>query len=425
MEISKPQVPEWSKNLTMYEVNLRNFTIGGTFLEFEPHIERLKEMGVGILWFMPFYPIGIKKRKGSLGSYYSIKNFRAVNPQHGTLADFKRIVKKCHALGMYVIIDWVANHTSWDNDLTITNPEFYTKDANSNFKSPYVEWEDVIHLDYQNKDLWTYMIDSMKFWITEADIDGFRCDMAHLVTTDFWNAVRPELEKVKPMFMLAESENRDLAEQAFDCLYGWKIFHYANDIARNRRTVLQLDKLLETEIFGFPKNIYQLMFTSNHDENAWSGSAIERLGYALEVFNVLMFTLPGMPLIYSGQEAGNYRRLSLFDKDQIEWRPDKLYPFYKKLSNLKRNNPALWNGAYGGDMYRIKTTNDEAIFAFVRKKEDNEIFVILNLTDKEQQFVLNSPFTNEYRNIFTNAKETINFYHTMRMGGWEYQIFEK
>ena len=227
----KIETPAWVRGRTMYEVNLRQFTPGGTIREFSEHLPRLKQLGVGILWIMPVFPVGTEKRKGSLGSYYSISDYRAVNPEFGNLQDFKELVESAHVSGMKVILDWVANHTAWDHRWTREHPEYYHRDASGSLKAPVPEWEDVIHLDYGNPGLWDEMIGDMAFWLKETDIDGFRCDMAHLVPTVFWNRARRDLDAIKPVFMLAESQNHDLLEYAFDAIYSWKLLHAMNELA--------------------------------------------------------------------------------------------------------------------------------------------------------------------------------------------------
>ena len=415
--------PEWSKALTMYEVNIRQFSKGGTFNEFESYIPKLQEMGIGIVWIMPIQPIGKEKRKGSLGSYYSISDYTGVNPEFGDLKDFKRIVKKLQKAGMYVLLDWVANHTAWDNKWKDSHPEYYEKDANGNFRAPYPEWEDVMKLNYDCKEMRLDMIESMKYWVKEAGIDGFRCDMAHLVPTDFWNQARVELDKLKPMFMLAESENRDLLEKAFNVLYGWNIHHLTNNIAQQKKSVYELDAALQNEVYELPSSSYQLMFTSNHDENSWHGSAIQRLGHALDAMNVLVFTLDGMPLIYNGQEAGHARKLEFFDKDIIDWKEDKLFEMYKRLIAIKKENKALWNGQFGGNLIRVYTNNNQHIFAFTREKEENKVFVILNLSyDVHEIKLYGNAYTGQYRDAFSNEHITLEEAHSMKLRPWEYKV---
>jgi len=430
---------EWIKNKVLYEVNLRQYSQNGTLKEFAEHLPRLKSLGVDILWFMPIQPIGKKNRKGDLGSYYSVRNYKEIDSQYGTLQEFKELVKKIHEMGMFVILDWVANHTAWDHHWTSEHPDFYSKDENGNFKPPFPEWEDVIHLNYDNKDLWQEMIDRMKFWITETDIDGFRCDMAHLVRTSFWEEARkqlnsfnsggfksPAIKACKEIFMLAESENKDLVNFAFDALYGWNFYHFLNDVAQQKVNLSGLNQIIENEFTKFPEEALQMLFTSNHDENTWNGSAIERLTFALEVCNVLIFTLPGIPLIYSGQEAGNYKRLSFFNKDEIEWKVDKMTPFYSVLTDLKHRNSALWNGEFGGNLKRITTSRDDSILAFLRQKNEDSVLVICNLSPEKQSFYLTGNFENTMlRNVFSYRKTEIAAGDYFELEAWQYLVFEK
>ena len=416
-------VPEWSKNKVIYEVNLRQYSHGGSFREFEAHLPRLKKLGVDILWFMPIHPIGQEKRKGDLGSYYSIKNYKAVDQSYGTMEDFKRLVAKIHSMGMYVLLDWVANHTSWDHHWTTEHPLFYTKGEDGRFTAPFPEWEDVIHLNYDNKELWQEMIESMKFWIAEADIDGFRCDMAHLVRTAFWNEARKQLDKIKSVFMLAESENRDLLSHAFDTLYNWNIFHKINDLGQRKTSLHDLRQCVNNELNNYQKGTYEMLFTSNHDENSWNGSAIERLTFALEVCNVLCFTLPGIPLIYSGQEAGNYRQLSFFSKDQIEWKHDKMTPFYQYLCEIKHLNPALWNGDFGGDYTLIPNNCEDVIYSFMRQKGQHKVVVVCNFSPDTKVVILQIDIQNaEFRDLF--SYQMFNLKETICLEPWGFKILE-
>lgn len=415
---------DWCKNLTIYEVNVRQFTPGGTFKEFEAHLPRLKALGVGILWFMPIQPIGRLNRKGTLGSYYSISDYDAINPEFGTLDEFKALVRKIHDMGMYVILDWVANHTAWDHVWTKTHPHYYTLDAKGNFMPPVPEWADVIDLNFDNPELRQDMIDNMKYWLTTADIDGFRCDMAHLVPTDFWNEARRQLDQVKPVFMLAETEDRNLLEHAFDSLYSWRIFHTINSIAKGERSAGDLSGMLEHEIYNFNENCTQLMFTSNHDENSWHGSAIERLGYALEPLNILTFTLTGIPLIYSGQEAGQNRRLDFFGKDLITWKEDKMAGLYRRLTMLRKENPALWSDSCCAVPIKIPTGNDWHIFAFVREREGHRVVVVLNLSGWHQQILLRGHhFSGRYREVFSDEIAELADKSSLSLGPWQYRVY--
>ncbi len=416
---------EWSKDLTIYEVNLRQYTKSGTFKEFEDHLPRLKELGVGILWFMPLQPIGEKERKGTLGSYYSIKDYLDIDPLYGTMDEFIALVSKIHNMGMYVILDWVANHTAWDNELVNTNRNFYTSNELGGVKPPFPEWADVIELDYSNPELRDYMTSAMKYWLEKTDIDGFRCDMANLVPTDFWQYARKELDKVKPVFMLAEAEQKELLQGAFDAIYNWNIFHTMDNIAKGEKSAWDLSDMIDREIHQFPSHAYQMMFISNHDENSWNGSELERLGYGLETFGALYFTLTGIPLIYSGQEAGLWKRLSFFEKDEIEWKEDKMFPFYSKLVVLKKKNEALWNGPYGGHLILLETGNGAHTIAYIREKGNSRVLVILNLSGHEQFAHLHDHrLEGYYSEIFTDEKYTIFDDYYFRLKPWGYLVLE-
>ena len=372
--------PEWSRNLSIYEVNLRQYTPSGTIKDFEPHLARLKDMDVGILWFMPIYPIGEKNRKGSLGSYYSVKDYMAVNPEFGTMDDFKALVKQCHEQGMYVILDWVANHAAWDNVMVKDHPDWFTKDSLGNFVSPVPDWHDVMDINYDNPELQAYMINALKFWIEQANIDGYRCDVSGMVPMEFWNKARTELEKIKPVFMLAEDENPACHEKAFDMTYGWELVHLMNDFSAGKKTLDDLEQYFKKNAENYPADAYRMYFTSNHDENSWNGTEFERLKDAAKPFAVLAFTAPGMPLVYSGQETGLQKRLRFFDKDTILWQASEYGDLYKTLIHLKKMNPALWNGNLGGDLIRVRTSEDKNCFAFIRTKAEKKVVVILNLS---------------------------------------------
>ncbi len=361
--------PQWSKNVSIYEANIRQHTPQGTFKAFEEYLPQLKDMGIGIVWLMPIQPIGKENRKGSLGSDYSIRYYTAVNPEFGTVDDLKSLVNKAHELGIYVILDWVANHTAWDHHWTKSNPEFYTKDSDGNYVPPVDDWSDVIDLNYNNKDLRKEMIKAMEYWVKDCDLDGFRCDVAAMVPMDFWNDAVDSLNKIKSVFMLAEAHEPELHKHAFDMTYGWKFKDLFNEIAQGKKSVEDLDEYYNWENSNYHKDAYRMMFTTNHDENSWNGTVQERLGDAVETFAVLTGVIKGMPLVYSGQEAGLDKVLSFFDKDSIDWKETNLRKIYTKLFQLKKNNKALWNGSSGGDMIRIKSSNDKNIFSFIREKE--------------------------------------------------------
>ena len=286
--------PEWSYNKAIYEVNIRQYTPEGNIKAFEKHLPELKKLGADILWLMPIHPIGEKNRKGTLGSYYSVKDYKAVNPEFGTLEEFKSLVKMIHKMGMYVIIDWVANHTAWDNEWIIDYPEFYTKDSLGNIISPNPDWTDVADLNFENKKLWSEMIDALKFWVEECDIDGYRCDVAGMVPIEFWIEARTELQKIKNVFMLAEWDTPEV-HLAFDMTYDWNLHKIMNGIAKKEKTVVDLIQQLEKNEKDFSENAFRMQFTSNHDENSWNGTVFERLGDGVETFAVLTCVIPDMP----------------------------------------------------------------------------------------------------------------------------------
>ena len=257
--------PSWTRDAAIYEVNIRQFTPSGTFEEFETHLPRLKKLGVDILWLMPIHPIGVENRKGSLGSYYSVKDYLAVNPEYGTMEEFKALVEEIHDQGMYVILDWVANHCAWDNPLVTEHPDWFTKDSTGHMVPPVPDWSDVVDFNYDNPELRTWMIDALRFWVRETDIDGYRCDVAGMVPQEFWNEARAELDKIKPVFMLAEDENPAHHERAFDMTYSWELHHLLVRIAKGDTTAAALWTYFDRDIERYGNDAYRMLFTDNHD----------------------------------------------------------------------------------------------------------------------------------------------------------------
>lgn len=416
--------PDWSKNATIYEVNVRQYTEEGTLDAFDKYLPQLKDMGVDIIWFMPIHPIGELNRKGTLGSYYSVKDYKAVNPEFGTLDDFKKTVKKIHGMGMHVIIDWVANHASWDNVWVKSHPEYFSKDSLGNFYAPVPDWHDVIDLNYDNKELWSAMIDAMKFWVTECNIDGFRCDVAAMVPTEFWNEAREELDEAKPVFMLAEASESYLHKKAFDMTYNWQLKDVMNQIAKGEKDVSALDDRIKKEKKEYAADAYRMNFTTNHDENTWNGTVFERLGESAEAFMVLCSTIEGMPLIYSGQEAGLNKRLDFFEKDPINWKDHRFRNIILTLFNLKKNNKALWNGTSGGKLIRLKTNDDKNLFAFIRQKENNTVFAVFNLSPHRTSVNINSELLNgNYKELFNNSTMEFENSYNGDFEPWSYKVY--
>jgi cyclomaltodextrinase / maltogenic alpha-amylase / neopullulanase len=416
----------WSYNQSIYEVNTRQYSKEGTFKAVEKDIQRIKEMGVGIIWLMPVHPIGIINRKGTLGSYYSVRDYLAVDSSYGTIADLKSLVKIVHSNGMYLIIDWVANHTSWDNKLTKEHPEYYTKDSLGNFVPPVPDWKDVIDLNYDNKGLRKYMINAMKFWIKECNIDGFRCDVADMVPTDFWVEARKELNKVKPVFMLAEAEKPELHEKCFDMTYSWELFNIIKKIAVGENNPAQLHACFDKEIKRFPEDAFRMRFTENHDENSWNGSAIEKLGNSAEMFAVFTSVIPGMPLVYNGQEACNSKRLDFFEKDPIQWKECYLKNIYTKILHLKKSNKALLNGNRGGKLIELQSDKGEAVYSFTRESGNDKVLAVFNMSNKPIEVHLSGKSLPEnYNELFSGKGFKFQDTASMSLDAWGYKVFVK
>lgn len=368
-------------NSVVYEMNIRQYTPEGTFAAAQEHLPRLKELGVDIVWLMPIYPIGVKERKGTLGSYYAISDYCATNPEFGSLEDFDNFVKEAHKLDLRVVLDWVANHTSpdakWINECPA---DWYVRDSLGNTVVNY-DWYDIAELNYDNRAVWDEMKKSMHFWM-ERGIDGFRCDMACEVPLEFWQETIAELRAKYPsIYMLAEGEEPKLHSQCdFNSSYAWELHHLMNAIARGEKGVSDLLAYIEKDSQRHPENAFRLMFTSNHDENSWAGTEFERMGDAAKVMAVLTFTLPNsQPLIYTGQEMGWNKRFEFFEKDHIPvWEENEYGEFYKWLIDVKHNNPALAAGEKGGEFNVISSDNNTLVFT--RTLLDNEVKVTAQLT---------------------------------------------
>ncbi len=421
----------WTQNLSVYEVNVRQYTKAGTFAAFGAHLDRLRDLGVGILWFMPIHPIGIKNHLGSLGSYYSVKNYYGINPEFGTLADFKALVDSVHKKGMFVLMDWVANHTSWDNDLTLTHPEYYQKSTSGAFIAPPgTGWSDVIQLDYSKAELRTYMIGAMKYWITEANVDGFRCDAASMVPIDFWAAATAELKKTKPgILMIAEDQAVKYYPAGFDGTYAWSYYGFGSGVliqlAKGANNANNFDAFVVNENSQYPGNNHRLYFTSNHDENSWYGTDTELFGKAAESFLALSLVFRSIPLIYSGQEAGLNHRLLFFDKDEIVWQSSPRAKVYSTLLHLKSRNSALWNGTSGGNPYRIATTNDVNVYAFERRNGIEKVWGVFNLSSAGQTFrFADTTYPGVYRDVFTDSTFSFSHPYQMTLPAWGYKVLE-
>lgn len=417
--------PAWSTNSTIYEVNLRQYAEKSTFQTFVKELPRLKAMGIDILWFMPIHPIGIEGRKGSLGSYYAVQDYVGVSSEYGTMDDFRNLVKAIHAQGMHVIIDWVANHTSPDSKWSKEHPEYFTKGADGKFVPPVPDWSDVIDLNYDNKEMRQAMIESMKFWLTDAKIDGFRCDVAEMVPTDFWIDAYNQLYKVNPsLFMLAEGENPEL-HQAFHMTYTWSAFGDFRKIAKGEADNSLIDKYLAEQQKNFPPQALRMYFTSNHDENTWNGTEKEMFGDANKVFFILGATLKGMPLVYSGQESALNKRLKFFDKDAIDWGTYPLHSFYNKILNLHKTNPAL-STAKASSLTKVNNDKTNQVYSFMRKNGNDEVLVVLNLSNQAVDVSLQGlVLAPQYEDLYTEEKVALSLTKPISLKAFDYRIYVK
>ncbi|GGP05727.1 alpha-amlyase [Cloacibacterium rupense] len=419
--------PEWSKNATIYEVNVRQYTPEGTFKAFEKHLPRLKNMGIDIIWLMPIHPIGEKYRKGKLGSYYAVKDFKGINPEFGNMQDFKHLVDEIHKLGMYVIIDWVGNHSAWDNPLAKEHPDWYTKNRDGNFQpTPWYDWDDVIDFDYNHPEFRKYMTGALKFWVKEANIDGYRADVAGFIPVDFWENARKELDEIKPVFMLAEWESRDLYKKSFDMTYSWTLFDKLKDATTQNKGIGGLVEYLAHDVGSVPRNAYRMLFTDNHDMNSWNGTPQKNFGKGLELSMVFCGVVNGMPLVYSGQEAGLDRSLNFFDKDLIDFSNLKYENLYKTLFDLKHKNQALWNGKYGGEMVRVVNDKQDKIISFYRESNGDAVLPIFNFSNEEITVKLDTKYLQgNYTELFSKEKTVLKDSYTLQLKPWEYKIWVK
>ena len=394
----------WSRNASVYAINVRQYTPQGTLRALEPHLPRLAKMGVGVLWFLPIQPIGRQQRKGRLGSYYSIRDYTAVNPEFGTLADFQRVVRRAHELGMKVLLDWVANHTAWDHPWVHAHPDWYQKDAQGRIHAytfratPTSEpeyWSDVVGLDYAAPALWPTMTQAMEFWVREADIDGFRCDVAALVPLEFWKQARTQLQQHKPLFMLAEAHEPHL-HAAFDMTYDWDLYDQLKALAQGRADVGALRAWWDRRRAHYQADDYRMIYTANHDSNSWHGSCAELYGGLgpFKAMATLAALLPGMPLVYGGQEAFFEKRLQFFEKDPIDWKDRSLEDFYQSVLHLHRSHPALAHGAAGGE-FAFQDVGNPRVVAFSRRKGRRQVDVAVNASAQTQ--VWHSPAGQTHR----------------------------
>ncbi|MCP9200950.1 alpha-amylase family glycosyl hydrolase [Gramella sp. GC03-9] len=432
------------ESAVIYEANIRQYSPEGTFNAFTKDIPQLKELGVKIIWLMPVHPISMKNRKATgdlsiediedpeerkkyLGSYYAISDYTKVHEDYGSMEDFDELVQTAHENGMYVILDWVANHTGWDHKWLEEHPEWYTQNEKGEPVDPLNPatgeswgWTDVADLNYESEGLRKAMTEDMLFWVREHDIDGFRADVAGEVPTDFWENALAELEKIKPVFMLAESEDKDLFENAFDMGYNWEGHHIMNGLAQGKASAKEWDDYMKKIDTTYQEDDFLMNFVTNHDENSWNGTIRERMGDASEAMVAMSYTIPGMPLIYSGMEYDMDKRLKFFEKDTIPKNKGKMYPILEKLGELKNSNPALHGGKDAASYSDITTSNEEKILAFSREKNGEKLVYIANMDAGDTSFSME--LEGSFTNYMSGEKLEITKDQEMQLSGWDYMI---
>ena len=421
------QHPEWAKNATLYQINLRQFTPEGTLAAAEQQLPRVRALGADIIWLMPIHPIGAKNRKGSLGSPYSVRDYLGVNPEFGNFDDLKRFVARAHELGMYVILDWVANHSAWDNAVVSQHPDWYSRNWKGEFHpTSWNDWSDIIEFDYDQPGLRRYMTEALKFWVREAGIDGYRCDVAGMVPLDFWNNARRELDAIRPVFMLAEWEATDLHADAFDATYGWSWYTAAHEATVGGKGAGPLRGYYSTLDNAWPREAMRMTFVSNHDKNAWEGTEFEAFGPGLDAAMVLSVVGAGVPLMYNGQEAGNDRRLAFFERDPIAWREHPNGDLYRRLFALKKANSALWNAQWGAPMVDVPNDAQDSVLSFVRHDDRNKVFAVFNFSKAPVRVSFKDTlYVGSYQDFATGDKVELAEGATLEMPAWGYRVLVK
>lgn len=426
-DVVEVQNAAWTADAVIYQINTRQFTSEGTFAAAQKQLPRLAQMGVDIVWLMPIHPIGEAGRKGTLGSPYAVRDYRAVNPELGTEAEFRAFVDEAHRLGLKVILDWVANHSAYDNPLTVSHPEWYTRTPEGALMSPAgTDWSDVADFDYSQAGLRRYMTESLVHWVREFGIDGYRADVAGYVPTDFWETARAELDKVKPVFMLAEWEQRDLHARAFDATYGWGWKEAMQRLVKSGEGAGPMRGYYAGQSETWPHAAMRMVYTENHDQNSWDGVAARIYGDAYEAGIALSFVGSGMPLIYNGQEADNDRQLEFFERDPIVWKDGRHAALFKRLIALKTATPALHNGRFGAPMVEVPTNAAADVFAFTRGAAGERVFAVFNLSPRPQKVQFErARHHGAYTDALTGAGAGFTGGETFDLAPWGYRIFKE
>ena len=427
----------------IYEANIRQYSPEGTFDAFTKDIPQLKQLGVKVIWLMPVFPISETKRKATggenskfatdfpedeqskyLGSYYAVTDFTKINPEFGTIEDFRELVAQAHENGIYVILDWVPNHTGWDHTWIKNHPDYYTQNEAGEIIHPKdTDWTDVADLNYDNQSMRKEMIEDMSYWITQENIDGFRCDVAGSVPTDFWEQAIPELRKEKDIFMLAEAWEPELLKgNLFDMAYAWDGHHLLNGLAKKEKNLQDFQDYINKISTDYEANDILMNFVTNHDENSWNGTVKERMGNASEVMTALSYVLPGMPLIYSGQEYDLDHRLKFFEKDSFPKNKANTWKLLETLGQLKQTNDALNGGKNSASFKIVKTTNVN-ILKVEREKNGKQILFIANMSDEVQ--TENNAVVGNYMDYISNKTMEFKANEPITLQPWEYKILIK
>ena len=415
----------WTADAVLYQLNTRQFTSEGTFKAAQKQLPRLAAMGVDIIWLMPIHPIGEVNRKGSLGSPYAVRDYRAVNPELGTEADFRAFVAEAHRLGLRVILDWVANHSAYDNPLTTRHPEWFTRTPEGALTSPAgTDWSDVADFDYSQPGLRRYMTESLVYWVREFGIDGYRADVAGYVPTDFWENARAALDKVKPVFMLAEWEQRDLHARAFDATYGWGWKEAMQRLVKSGEGAGPIRGYYAGQSETWPHAAMRMVYTENHDQNSWDGVASDIYGPAYEAAIALSFVGSGLPLIYNGQEADNDRQLAFFERDPIVWKDGRHAALFARLIALKTAMPALHNGRFGAPMVEVPSSAAADVYAFTRGAAGERVFAVFNLSPRTHTVTFShARHHGSYRDALSGEGAAFTGGETLALPAWGFRIY--
>jgi glycosidase len=418
----------------LYEANIRQYSNEGTFNAFVNDLSIIKKLGVKILWLMPINPISTTKSKGPLGSYYAVSDYTKVNPEFGSLEDFKNLVDKAHELGMYVILDWVPGHTGWDHHWITEKSNYYLKNKKGQIIDPIdfrtgksFGWTDVADLNYNNIKMREELREAMIYWVKETKIDGYRIDQAYAVPQEFYDKTLKALREIKPLFILAETDiyhpGGIKLVSKFDATYDWPGHQLAKDVAQGKKNANDYHKHVNRTLRLYGTDNILVNFVSNHDENSWNGTVEESFGKAGHTFMTLNFTLPGMPLIYSGQEYDLGKRLHFFEKDSFPKIKGKTMNLLRQLGSLKNNHRALETGSSGGSYKRINTTRNDKILAFEREKSGDKIVVLANLSKDYVQFTMQ--YDGDFHRYQDFKRKILSSSYQYDMKPWEFWILIK